>query len=181
MLNLYGIRFTTADLAMELGVSKRSLYEHFDSKNDIIAAVFDEILRGLESEITAITLDGNLDTVEKLKALMEIWPKAVGPFSALAVENTRRLLPGEWLKFERYFQRKWDIVDQVVSQGIAAGQLRGVNTAVLRRLYMGGIDQLLDYEFLNDNNLTFKTAIAMMTEVLINGLAIAAASDPAEK
>src|SRR3954454_12488622 len=45
---------TMADLARELGMSKKTLYAHFESKAALLAAVIDDKMSSVEREIGAI-------------------------------------------------------------------------------------------------------------------------------
>ena len=40
----HGVRFTMNNLAARLGISKRTLYEHFDSKEVLVEAIVDAII-----------------------------------------------------------------------------------------------------------------------------------------
>ena len=43
----HGVRFTMSNLAARLGISKRTLYEHFDSKEVLVEAIVDAIITDL--------------------------------------------------------------------------------------------------------------------------------------
>ena len=169
-MNTYGIKFTTVDLARELGVSKRAIYEQFPSKKILLSAVVSTILADLKQQISGIIQDKNLDTVAKLKALMLFNPKALGPINIRVIDDVKRYLPEEYAKFDACFEERWSMLAQVINQGVAAGALAKVDLRILRRIYMGAIDQLLDEHFLAANNLTLKDAMTKAAEILIWGL-----------
>jgi AcrR family transcriptional regulator len=170
-LNEQGLKFTTAGLAQKLGVSKRALYEHFNSKEDLLGAVFDLILNDLRQEIAGIVLDENLDPREKLKALMLASPMALGPITGHVLYDVQRSMPNQWVKFEKYFEEKWENIELVITQGIERGVFRGVNLIILHKIYMGSIEKLTDFNFLMQSTSSLKSIISETAEILMYGIA----------
>lgn len=170
-MNEQGLRFTTAGLAHELAVSKRTIYEYFPSKENLMGAVFEVILVDLYQQISRIFQNENLDPIEKLRSLMTASPKALGPLSDRIVIDAKRVLPKEWAKFEDFFTDKWMKIEQVIHQGEQEGLFRPVNLAVLRKMYMGTINELGDYQFLSQSSCTFSDTMATTIDILIFGLA----------
>ena len=169
-MNEQGLRFTTAGLAHELAISKRTIYEFFPSKEDLMGAVFEAILADLDQQISRIFKNEKLGPIEKLRELMTASPKALGPLSDRIIADARRLLPKEWAKFEDFFTDKWMKIEQVIHQGEQEGLFRPVNLVVLRKMYMGTINELGDYQFLASNSCTFSSTMATTIEILIFGL-----------
>lgn len=170
VMNTQGIKFTTVDLARELGVSKRTLYEHFKSKEDIIAAVFDTIFTDLQAQSEEILRDQELGVIEKLTELIVAYPKVLGPINERIVGEVKRFLPNEWAKFEAYHEKKWSRIEGIINQGIGQGLLRPVNMAILHRMFIGAINELQDWQFLIENDITFTRAMMTLAEVMILGL-----------
>lgn len=171
MMNVYGTKFTTADLARELGVSKRAIYEHFSTKEELIESALDTILAGLRQQIAGIVEDDSLDIIRKIKTIMVFCPKAFGPVSVQVIEDVRRLMPRQWAKFEEYFMERWRTLEQIIEDGASKGLLAKVDLVILNKIYMGTIDNLLDFQFLTQNNITFHNAMDKAAEILIAGLA----------
>lgn len=171
-MNMRGIKFTTADLARGLGVSKRAIYEHFSSKEKLIEAVLDSILDDLRQQIADIVDDESLDIVERVKALMILYPKAFGPVNMQVIEDVKRFLPQEWTKFEYYFLERWRMLEKIIDEGAKKGLLAKVDLVILNKVYMGTIDQLLDFQFLAQQNITFNNAMTKAAEILIGGLTV---------
>lgn len=169
-INEQGLKFTTAGLAQKLGVSKRALYQHFNSKEDLLGAVFDSILNDLGQQLSRIALDENLDPVDKLKALMLASPKALGPLTEQVLNDVKRFMPNQWEKFEKHFEDKWEMIELVINQGAERGLFRPVNLTILQKIYMGTVEKLSDFNFLMQSNSTLRNAITETVEILIYGI-----------
>lgn len=169
-MNVRGIKFTTADLARELSISKRAIYDHFFSKQDLIEAVLDSILSDLRQQIAGIVDDKSPDITDRIKALMVLYPKAFGPVNLQVIEDVRRFMPQEWTKFEEFFEERWRMLEKIIEKGAQEGSLTKVDLVILKRIYMGTVDQLLEFQFLAQNNITFADAMTKAAEILIGGL-----------
>lgn len=171
-LNARGIKFTTAELARELGVSKRAIYGHYSAKEALVDAVLDSILADLRQQIADIVQDENLALPDKVKALMVFHPKAFGPVNTQVIEDIKRFFPQGWRKFEEFFDERWRMLEEAIEDGVNRGYLAKVDLIILKKIYMGAIDQLLDFQFLVHNNITFSDAMTKAAEILVEGLTV---------
>lgn len=172
LMNFNGIKFTTADLARELGVSKRAIYEHFESKEELIESALDTILAALRQQIVGMVDDESLDITDRIKTLMVFHPKALGPVSIQVIEDVKRFMPKQWAKFEEYFEERWRMLERIIGDGADKGLLANVDLVILKKIYIGTIDILLDFQFLAQNNLTFHDAMVKASDILIGGLSV---------
>ena len=62
------------------------------------------------------------------------------------------------------------MLEKVIQKGVEQGLLVDVDLAILNKVYLGTIDQLLDFQFLAQNNITFHNAMVKAAEILIGGL-----------
>ncbi len=169
-MNEQGLSFTLAQLASQLAVSKRKIYELFDSKDALVGAVLDEILNDLKQQVAFISAQQKISATDKLKALMMTSPKALGPLSSRAIVDIKRQLPDEWQRYEDFFEDRWQRVADILQQGAMAGIFRNVNMKVLWRIYRGSINELGDYQFLTQSNSTFQSTMEQTVDILIYGV-----------
>ena len=57
----HGVRFTMNNLAARLAISKRTLYEHFESKEVLVEAIVDAIITDLQVQRLEIVNNPGLD------------------------------------------------------------------------------------------------------------------------
>ena len=69
-----GVKFTMDDLANNLGVSKRTLYENIDSKETLLNLLVDDIFDSITEKGKEILNDDTIDNLEKLKRIFNILP-----------------------------------------------------------------------------------------------------------
>ncbi len=165
-----GIRFTMSDLAAKLAVSKRTLYEYFSSKEELIGVIVDNFLADLDQQLESVAHDKDLTLIDKVKAIQQIYPMKYGLNMDRALSDIRQQFPDEWAKAERLRRKIWNVVEEILQKAISANYLRPVNPAIIRILYDGITDHLSNSRFLAQNNLTMHDLIAILGDIILYGL-----------
>lgn len=170
LMNEQGMNFTVAELACALATSKRTIYQHFESKNHLVSAIVDEILLDLREQIDIIESSRKLQLLDKLQQMMLASPKALGSLSSIIITDIKRYLPDEWGRFEAFFEEKWGRIENIVHLGATQGFIRQVNFEIVKKIYRGSINELGDFRFLNQSNCTFMNTMEKTVEILLYGI-----------
>ena len=173
-VNLHGLKFTMSDLAKRLKMSKRSLYENFSSKQELLSSALTFVLNNVEKQEKAI-YSSDLPILEKLKAILTIIPQETEPFDQHIYEDLKNTFPSEWNKVAFARKIRMQRIETILKQGIESGTIRDVNIAVVQEIFNSSLDSFLKYKFLSSNNITYKNAVMVMLDLIINGLK---SSDP---
>lgn len=168
-VNIHGLKFTMNDLAKRLKISKRSLYENFPSKQDLIDSILTILLDNLEKQEDEI-YQTKMPIVDKLRALFSILPYEAETFDKHIYEDLKTTFPEQWKKVERSRKIRMDRIEKVLKDGIDAGIIRNINIYVFQEILKASFDAFTTYRFLNSNNLTYKDAVNAMLDILIHGL-----------
>ena len=169
-LNEYGIRFTMANLAARLAISKRTLYEHFDSKEVLIESIVDIIILDMQTQRMRILEDVQLTLQEKLIKMLSVRPAAFIKLEDRVKLDLRRQFPGLWKRAHESAEAQWDMIDEVLREGIDAGCFRPIYVPVVRKLLQGAVNEISDYDFLLEQRKTFHEMIGFITDILIYGI-----------
>lgn len=116
---------TTEEIATDLGISKRTLYQHFRSKNDLLHEAVFGLLRENELILKGVLHDENIDFIGRLKFAVSIIIKVLSRFQRPFVRDVFRYAPDIAAKIIRFRQTK--ILSQFRSlfqSGIDEGLLR---------------------------------------------------------
>jgi len=170
MMNVHGVRFTMAELARELAVSKSTIYQYFDAKDALISAIANAIIADLVQQEEVIIANPGLSFLEKFEALLTVYPMLFGPVNDRLIDDFKRYLPQEWAKMDLYKQHRWQKIETLIRAKIDFEELPPINLAILQRVYSVVMDGLIDYQFLLQNNLTFHDAMAAFAELFTFGL-----------
>ncbi|MBU1319621.1 MAG: TetR/AcrR family transcriptional regulator [candidate division Zixibacteria bacterium] len=133
---------TTDEIATDLGISKKTLYRHFSSKDELLhQAVFD-LLADTAFQLRGILHDDETDFVEKLKMSVSLMVKTLSRFHSPFVRDVQRSSPETYTKILKFRRTK------ILSQFSALFQ-SGIETGLLRKdmdinLLMVIFTQLID-------------------------------------
>ncbi|VBB04986.1 tetr bacterial regulatory protein hth signature [Lucifera butyrica] len=170
-INLRGFKFSMNDLTKRLRISKSSIYEHFSSKDELIATILDMVLNDYLAQEEKI-FNSNLPVIEKLKAALTITLQNFEPFHNRVYDDLRLTYPEKWEKVISFRKERMDRLTSLLQQGVNAGVIRHVNLGVVRQIIVSTMNDLGSYRFLTENNMTYPDAIAVMLDVIIQGLIV---------
>ena len=168
-MNTRGVKFTVDAVAERLGISKKTLYQFFASKDELIRELVDVAMDDMTSQEETV-LTGSLNFPEKLRALLTIEPKVYGKINEWVIDDLQRYRPEDWQRIDQYRRHRIDHVQDFIEQGIAGGNLRPVNAAVAAQMLFGACGELIKYPFLSDNNLTLSDALKALTDIFMFGV-----------
>lgn len=169
-LDEHGVRFTMGDLAARLAISKRTLYEHFESKDVLVSSIVDAVISDLHVQRCEIVNDTNLDLREKLIRMLAVKSKVFSDVSDRVKMELSQQYPGLWEKAHKAQEEQWDIIDNVINEGIAAGCFRPIFVPVLRKVLQGSVTKIVDYEFLLQQRTTFHEMIGHIMDIILYGV-----------
>jgi len=164
-----------SDVAAEAGVSQGTVYHYFDSKEELLLAVYthwetehlqDEIGQALQAESSAARklaflaraaterVSGNL---QLLRASVEFWSH---------IPRNNNIRKG----FKRMFARMADEVAAVVQQGIDSGEFRKIDATAMARLMIATYDGLILQWLADKQGIDWQTCTDTLLAVMLNGL-----------
>lgn len=166
-----GSRFTTEDLANELGTSKRTIYSYFSSKDEMIEKTIDFVFNDIIKSDTEIFENSELTIRERIELCLSNVPNAYNMGTIIQhMDDLQRYHPNLWEKVNDNLNTIWNTVIQLVDLGIKKGEFEEVDTVILKLILNESLKKLLDYEFIAKNQFSFETGIKAMNKVILYGL-----------
>src|SRR5690606_20249064 len=96
---------TTDETARAAGVSKKTLYQHFPSKEELLRSVVRENCERHNQSVKAICRDRTCSIGKRLKRMMNYRSKVFGEISPALMHAMRRSAPEAWQQIEQSRQR----------------------------------------------------------------------------
>ena len=167
-----------AEIAIEAGIGKGTLYEYFDSKEDLFFAVFEWFVKATEAEakVSISALGGSAS--ERLDALsdslMSSWAQMEDMYSLVMEFWSASASSQMRERFKQAFKNGYSDFRQIVSTLIREGIERGefqphVDIESVAAALVGTWDALLLQAWFDDDFNPLTAARGFMT-VVINGL-----------
>jgi AcrR family transcriptional regulator len=169
----YGFSKVTMDEAAEaLGMSKKTLYRYFPSKEDLLAEVTSSHMEECDAEIKGICHRSELSPLERLKLTMSYITGIFSQMSEQLVHDLRRNAPDIWKQVEEHRQKSIEgDFGSLIREGRQKGQFRkDVDERLFILIYSHVVRDILNPETLS--GLPFKPSHVYDTicKVLFEGL-----------
>ena len=158
-------------IAKGLHMSKKTLYKHFSSKDELIEAALDSMILNIKTNIETVVDNTNFNAIEKLAQIVGV---VTGVFSKINIDYFDYLrVTGYhiWEKIEEF--RKKMIIEnysRVLEQGKIEGYFVDKPNVIVITIMLTVIRAVVNPEFLINNNFSFETAAKCSIDFMMNGL-----------
>jgi len=168
--NNRGVKFTIEHVAAHLGISKKTIYQYFSSKDVLITEVIEMVLADVELEEQEILNDKDRDFADRIKDLMLLSPKRIVKVNDWIMEDIKRYRPSNWNRIEQFRYERMLVLSEFLESGILLGIVPALNTKVAARLLLGACTELSKYDFLVENNLDSIQAREVLADIFLHGI-----------
>ncbi|MDA0313994.1 MAG: TetR/AcrR family transcriptional regulator [Bacteroidetes bacterium] len=137
----FGVRTVTMeDLARQAGISKKTIYQEFEDKKDLVNAVFTTILEEDQRKLSLILEqgDGVIEHLVKTSRMMRDRLTSINP---LVIMEVQKYFPEAWKLFESFKEQtiKKDLIN-VLDLGKQLGYFRSeIDSRVLAKVRLSQI------------------------------------------
>lgn len=167
-----GLSFTISDLAKSLGTSKRTIYQHFSSKDDIIDSIIENLILQIKNKEKEILHDKSLNLLKKITQVLICVPEEFNTMDIRLLVDLKRLHYNQWVKIDEFLKQEWDLVIKLMEEGIKTGVIREINLQLFVELYLGAINQIYQSNFSLNTKLTMSEILKSVIDILLNGISI---------
>jgi len=120
-----GIKSVTMDdIARHLGMSKKTIYQYFSDKNELVMALVKKRLAHDECEMRSI-IDNSTDVIEEMINMMKCSEDIFSRINPIVVHDMQKYHPEAWAEFQKF---KAEVItktlEQLLTKGIKQGFIR---------------------------------------------------------
>lgn len=167
---VYGIKRITIDmLADECGISKKTFYKFFKSKDDLVWIVINEKFEQLQKAFREID-SHERDPLKKLYRFVEITLEQFGAVSTPMLQDMQKFYPEVNEQLERFKNDRLNLIKEAVREGILSGIFENINLSVVAGFLTGAISKVLTPEFILENNLSVEETLRSFSELFLFGI-----------
>lgn len=173
LFNHCGYRQVTVDdIAHKRGISKRTLYQHFDSKEEIARRVIERELSTLGAVIDAISDDDTLEFIPLFSKILESVQKTVGAFGMIFLEDIERHAPSVFQLILDFRARRIEFLQNLFARYQRAGLIRKeINPEWAAKFLILVANEFESPEFLQAAGIPLHQSIDLVREVFLFGIA----------
>ncbi|AWB44209.1 TetR/AcrR family transcriptional regulator [Paenibacillus sp. CAA11] len=165
-----GLRFTMGELAKQLGISTKTIYSIFPSKDELIHALLNKAISELVAKEQEILNHPEYSTEDKLKKCLILVPVDFQFIKMSLIIELQRYYPKQWQMLDQFLNHQWDSIIALFRDGTEQGLFRPFNTAIFIDLYVGGFYRLIEETSDRQNSGTLLENLQDLTDILLSGI-----------
>lgn len=127
------VELTMDDIARIAGKSKSTIYEYFESKEEILQAACQTRTNSLSESILNVGSQ-NLDTVKQYEQLIEIFATGTAGISLSFLQNIKQYYPKTWLVIDEFTNDFVQLLKGHYKKGIKEGLYNSVSIELLANI-----------------------------------------------
>jgi len=168
-----GVRNATMDgIAQELGISKKTIYQLFKSKADIVKEVSLAFCKQNEAETLEVARSSE-NAIDALFKVMQHFTQTAKQRSPNLIFEIKKYYPESWQVFQKHENRF--VVQKVkdnLHRGIKEGLYRPeINIDIVSRMHISQMDAGLDEKLFPAKRFPFPSVQIQMMELYMRGIA----------
>jgi TetR/AcrR family transcriptional regulator, cholesterol catabolism regulator len=172
LFKTYGIRSVSMDdIAKDLGMSKKTLYEHFDNKADLLAKALDLSVKEFTDWFAELKQE-SLNAIDELLSISKRVNDEYAKYTPSNIFDLKKYYP-EVIKehVSKEKQITYTLMTENLRKGISENIYRSdLDIDLVAELYVQKIAVLHTGEFWSDANVTFEKIFEIMFENHIRGI-----------
>ncbi|MDP3043991.1 MAG: TetR/AcrR family transcriptional regulator [Bacillota bacterium] len=175
-----GLKAVTMDeLAAHAGVSKRTLYRYFPSKQALVEALVDDLLTGFGREIETM-LEGPLSPIEKIRFIISFITERVLVLRPVIIADIQRYYPTAWDRIDRFRMQRIHYMGELIAEGQKRGEFRPIDPRIVVNAIVAAVRATATPDFVISHGLTMSATIDQLFSLILYGIASDRSSGPAE-
>ena len=161
---------TMDDVASELGMSKKTIYKFFPSKEDLVMAIAKHFMNSMKNKIVP-ALNSDKNAIEKLAELINILAKASEKISPKRMDEIRKYFPSLWNEIDKFrTQMMFGNITKVIDQGKAEGLFIDYPTSIIMNVLVASVRNIVNPDFILNNNFSIIEAARYAFKIIIGGI-----------
>jgi len=164
-------KVTMDELSQELGISKKTMYQQFPSKDDLLDQTIEWQIIEMTGSIRQI-FESSDDFITKLSAMWDAFGHMACRINKAFLDDVRRHRPDLWKRIEEV--RKKNIIENfalMIDEGISRGLIRqDVNKEVVILMYLSSIQGVVNPESLAQYSFSTEDALKTIFRVCLDGI-----------
>ncbi|OPZ75607.1 MAG: transcriptional regulator BetI [Firmicutes bacterium ADurb.Bin456] len=160
---------TVDELAARCGISKRTIYRYFESKDEMVVAVMEEVMSEIGQGIDS-ALNSSTSPVERLGAAVHTLLTQMKRVPVPFLYDLEKNYPHLWERVERFRACKIQQVFGEILSGDQRGLIKEIDPVIFTTALLAGIRSVVNPGFIMDHNLSPEIAIQSLFEIFLYGI-----------
>jgi len=163
-------KVTLDELSSELGISKKTMYKFFPSKEDLVRTVIRTLMKRVERNVVTIA-ESDKPVIQRLAELMLLVGKLFGRVSRAFQLDIQRFTPQLWKEVDKFRNEKiLSRIAEMIKEAKREGKFRSdVNDEVVVMMFISSVQSIVNPEVLSQHSFSPKDAMYTIFHVIFEG------------
>ena len=170
VFNYKGLKFTMDDVAHSLGISKKTIYTVFRTKEEMFLALVDYLFDGINEAEQRVLDDDSLSTVEKIRKILGVMPVSYRELDLRQLYVLKDKYPSVYQQVEHRLENGWENTIALIEQGIEEGVIRPIKIPILKMMLEASLEQFFMRDILIENRISYQEGLDEVVEILVDGI-----------
>jgi len=169
----YGFhRVTVDEIAAQLGMSKKTLYKYFPSKDDLVQEVTRSAMAKTEECCHAFMTDEKTDFVVKLKNMMTFVAVQYAKMGRPLIEDLQKNAPHIWKEIDEYREKSIMLhFGNLLREGVEKGVFRkDVDRELILMIYNNAVQNIIRPEVLTQVPYSAAQVFDAIVKIIFEGI-----------
>ena len=172
LFNRYGIKSVTMDdISKSLGMSKKTIYQHFQDKNELVLTLVQRTIEDHQTKFNEATKSAR-NAVEEIVRMMQFTSDTFSRANPNKFYDLQKYHPAGWQLFRQY---KEEIVMNQVIANLEKGRKQGLyrmdfSIKILARLRLEEIEMAMHPQYYTDDRLSMHEVQVQLLDHYLHGI-----------
>ena len=158
------------EIASELKISKKTIYKYFPSKEFIVNAIVEGLMKSIQGKLEEI-INSESDSLEKMINLYQLIGQLLMEIGDKWINDLRIHKPLLWEKVDEFRTKRFaSSFSSIIEKGKSEKLIKDYPCELLVMLLTSSLRGIINNEFLLKSRFSYHDAIETSLEVLFNGI-----------
>ncbi len=164
-------KVSASEIASALGISKKTLYRNFETKEDILRAVVFPKLKESSKRLDAVLSDGSLSFPKKLEQVLAIMGTQQQRVTPVFIRDVAVHAPGVWKEIHEHKQGRLKKFGTLLEEGIRLGYFRSdIPGEVIVRMHTAAVESMMTPQAVGELPCTLQEVFRNIVTILFEGI-----------
>ena len=171
VFNKKGLKLTMDDVAEQMGISKKTIYKYFNSKEEIFDQIVDYIFDGIKARENEILNEEGLSIDERTRKLLAAFPESFTAIDFAKLGDLKDKYPKIYKKMTRRLEAGWEPTIELLEQGRKEGIYReDADLTIFKIMMDASIAKLFEADTLKKTKIKYVECLNQIVDILLLGI-----------
>ena len=171
VFNIKGLKLTMDDIAEYMGISKKTIYKCYDSKEEIFDQIVDYVFDDIKRREQEILDEEGLELEDRVRKLLAAFPERFTEIDFTKLGDLKAKYPKIYKKLTKRLDSGWEPTMALLEQGKEEGIYRkDANFTIFKVMMDASVARFFETDTLKKSKISYVEALNQVVDILLTGI-----------